>query len=295
MTPSAAPTPGHRPRPGAVDRPRWPGRARCAVLLSFDVDGPALLANLGHAPDIWRSPRLFSLGAYGPHRGTPRILDLLEDFRIPATFFVPGWTAESWPDLLRTIADRGHELGHHGYLHELYYSRTIAEQRALIERSQEIFQRVAGTTAVGFRTPSGDFSADSPQLLCDLGFSYSSSMRGDDRPYRWRIDGRDTDLIEIPAQWELDDFPQFAYNDVPAEPRGQDRIAGTELTLDNWRREFDGYYRYGLCYVVMMHPEVMGKPSRVLLLRRLIEHIRSHDDVWFATGSQIAQWWRTHH
>ncbi|MFI7135163.1 polysaccharide deacetylase [Nonomuraea sp. NPDC050153] len=270
--------------------PAWPGGARCAVMLSFDVDGPTLWADDPH--ELYDSPKRFAIGAYGPARGTRRILDLLDDHRIPATFFVPGWVAEWWPDTIREIAERDHELGHHGYMHELYYSKSVEEQRELILRSQDAFDKVAGRTATGFRTPSGDFRADSPRLLRELGFSYSSSMRGDDRPYRWIIDGEPTDLIEIPAQWELDDYPQFSYNDAPPVPSGQDRLAGTEATLDNWRREFDGYHRYGLCYVLMAHPQVMGRPSRVRLLERLIEHIKGHDDVWFATGAQIAEWWR---
>jgi peptidoglycan/xylan/chitin deacetylase (PgdA/CDA1 family) len=130
-------------------------------------------------------------------------------------------------------------------------------------------------------------------MLRDLGFSYSSSMRGDDRPYRWVIDGEATDLIEIPAHWELDDFPMFGYHDDPPEPVSRDRVGGLEWTLDNWRREFDGYHRYGLCYPLMLHPQVIGKPSRTAMLRRLLDHIRSHDDVWFATGAEIADWWRS--
>jgi peptidoglycan/xylan/chitin deacetylase (PgdA/CDA1 family) len=271
--------------------PEWPGGARCAVMLSFDVDGPTAWAT--DPSEFWSAPRRFGMGAYGPFRGVPRILGLLEETAVPATFFVPGWVAETWPDRMREIVAAGHEVGHHGYLHELYFEQPIERQRELIERSQAAFERTAGHAAVGFRTPSGDFHMDSPRLLREMGFSYTSSMRGDDRPYRWAIDGEETDLIEIPAQWELDDFPQFGYHDTPPSPRGQDRIASSELTYDNWRREFDGYHRYGLCYVLMMHPQVMGKPLRVDMLRRLIEHIRTHDDVWFATGAQIAEWWRS--
>jgi peptidoglycan/xylan/chitin deacetylase (PgdA/CDA1 family) len=275
----------------AEERPRWPGGARCAVMLSFDVDGPSSWIN--RDPATWRLPKTFSLGAYGPWRALPRILDLLETHDLPGTFFVPGWVAEAWPERFAAIAGAGHELGHHGYMHELYYDMPLERQREVIERSQAIFEDLAGAPATGFRTPSGDLRRETPALLRELGFSYSSSMRGDDRPYRWEIDGRPSDLIEIPAHWELDDFPQFGFNFNPPMPRSQDRIAGTTATFDNFRREFDGYYRFGLCYVLMLHPQVIGKPGRLRALDRLLAHIRSHPDVWFARGHEIAEWWRS--
>lgn len=273
-----------------AEGPSWPNGARCAVMLSFDVDGPTNWIN--RDPGVWDWPKTFSLGSYGPWRGVPRILDLLEAHSMPATFFVPGWVAEAWPDRFRAIVDAGHEVGHHGYLHELYYDKDLDEQRALIERSQAVFEKLVGKPAVGFRTPSGDFRRESPPLLREMGFSYSSSMRGDDRPYRWEIDGRSSDLIEIPAHWELDDFPQFGFNFFPPMPKGQDRIASCETTWDIWKREFDGYYRFGLCFVLMMHPQVIGKPGRMRLLERTLRHIRSHPDIWVCTGSELAEWWR---
>jgi peptidoglycan/xylan/chitin deacetylase (PgdA/CDA1 family) len=275
---------------GETDRPRWPDGARCAVMLSFDLDGPALW--LDEDPGAWHRPRVFSLGSYGPWRALPRILSLLADAGAAATFFVPGWIAETWPDRVRGIAESGHELGHHGYLHELFYGRPVAEQRDILTRCAAIFRDVAGVTPAGFRTPSGDASTDTFALLEELGFGYSSSMRGDDRPYRWVLDGRLTDLIEIPARWELDDFPQFGYNDDPPTPAGLDRIASIGSTLRNWKREFDGYYQRGLCYVLILHPQLIGTPGRMQALENLLTHIRSRPGAWIATGSEIAAWWR---
>jgi peptidoglycan/xylan/chitin deacetylase (PgdA/CDA1 family) len=274
-----------------AERPSWPDGARCAVMLSFDLDGPALW--LDEDPGVWERPRVFSLGTYGPWRALPRILDLLSGFGARATFFVPGWVAQTWPGRVRDIAEAGHELGHHGYLHELFHGRPLAEQREILRRSAAIFHDVCGAAPVGFRTPSGDAAVGTFGLLDDFGLSYSSSMRGDDRPYRWVLDGRVSDLIEIPARWELDDFPQFGYNDDPPAASGLDRIASLRGTFGNWRREFDGYHARGLCYVLIMHPQVIGTPGRMLLLERLIAHIRSHPGAWIATGSQIACWWRS--
>jgi peptidoglycan-N-acetylglucosamine deacetylase len=272
---------------------KWPNGARCAVMLSFDMDAETIWTNgnqyyEGGANYI----RSQSLGQYGPLRSVPRILDLLEEYHLPATFFVPAWTAEQYPEQFVKIANANHEIGHHGYHHERFVELSTEEQLDIINRSQATFKRLIGKEARGFRTPSGDWAKQTPQLLRDLGFLYSSSMRGDDRPYRTVINGEVSDLIEIPPRWELDDFVQFGYNMYPEEPSGQDRISSHMTVLDNFKREFDGYYRFGLCYVLMMHPQIIGKPGRIMMLEKLIQHIKSFPDVWFATGEQIAEWWR---
>ncbi len=277
-------------------RIRWPNGARCAVMLTFDLDAETTWANGTEGfPGGDQYIRSLSLGQYGPLRSAPRLLALLKKYNLPGTFFVPGWVAEHYPDIFVKIAEEGHELGHHGYTHERFVDKTPDEQLEIIHKSQEIFQKLIGKKAIGYRTPSGDWSPETPGILNQLGFSFSSSMRGDDRPYRTMIDGKETDLIEIPAHWELDDYVQFAYSYYPAEPVGQGRISSHEYVLDNFYREFQGYYREGLCYVLMMHPQVIGKPGRARMLEHLIQKIQDYPDVWFATGSEIAQWWRAHY
>lgn len=272
---------------------KWPNGSRCAVMLTFDLDAETTWANGNTSFEGGEKfIRSISLGQYGPLFGVPKILDLLKKYNLTATFFVPAWTAENYPEVFKKIAAAGHELAHHGYHHERFFDKSYVEQKEIIERSQAIFKRLTGKTAQGFRTPSGDWARETPQLLQEMGFTYSSSMRGDDRPYRTEINGRVTDFIEIPTRWELDDYVQSAYNLYPAEPAGQDRIASHRWVLDNFTREFDGYYRYGLCFVPMMHPQIIGRPGRILMLEKLIQHIKSFPDVWFATGGQIAEWWR---
>ena len=275
---------------------KWPNGARCAVMLSFDVDGETIWANGNkHHKGGSNFIRSLSLGQYGPLHAVPRILYLLEEYKLPATFFVPAWTAEKYPEQFINIAKANHELGHHGYLHERFVDLSIEEQMEVIDRSQAIFKGLIGKEARGFRTPSGDWAIQTPRLLRDSGFLYSSSMRGDDRPYRTVINNEVTDFMEIPPRWELDDFVQFGYNMFPEEPSGQDRIASHTMVLDNFKREFDGYYRFGLCYVLMMHPQIIGKPGRIMMLEKLIQHMQSLPDVWFATGEEIAEWWRNNY
>lgn len=271
----------------------WPDGAQCAVMLSFDVDGDTIWKNgAGNIEGGAGFLRANSVGNYGPNCAVRRILDILKRHQVPATFFVPAKVMEDYPDLFVEIDRRGFEIGHHGYHHERYVDLTPGEQRAIIEKSQKIFQLVIGKEAKGYRTPSGDWSRETAGILYDMGFSYSSSMRGDDRPYRTVIEGEVTDFIEMAPKWDLDDFVQFGYNLYPAEPSGQDRIAGIEQVFENFRQEFDGYYREGLCFVIQCHPQIIGSPGRLLMYERLINYMKSKDKVWFATGSQIADWWR---
>lgn len=272
---------------------KWPGGAQCAVMLSFDVDGDTIWKNgARHLPGGKSFLRANSVGNYGPNCAVRRILEILEHHQVPATFFVPAKVMEDYPALFQEISQRGFELGHHGYHHERYVDLTSQEQRAIIEKSQRIFKETIGVEAKGYRTPSGDWSRETAGILYEMGFSYSSSMRGDDRPYRTVIDGKTTDFIEMAPKWDLDDFVQFGYNLYPAEPSGQDRIAGIEQVYENFSQEFDGYYEEGLCFVIQCHPQIIGSPGRLRMYERLLEHMKSKGNVWFATGSQIADWWR---
>lgn len=261
-----------------------------AVALAFDLDGPTGDAMLDGS--IWAKPEYFGLGAYGPWRALPRLLDLLDSHAVPATFFVPAWVMEQWPERCRDIVARGHEIAHHGYRHERYFGMEESAQRQVIRKSQRIFEDVVGAPAEGFRTPAGDWSLTTARILLEEGFSYSSTMRGDDRPYRHVINGSTTDLIEIPAHWEFDDYAHFAYQRNPDYPAGQDRISGYARVLSSWEMEFDGYWRDGLCLTTLLHPKVSGKPGRILLLDELLTYMQGREDVWFATLAEVARWWR---
>jgi peptidoglycan/xylan/chitin deacetylase (PgdA/CDA1 family) len=267
----------------------WPGGARSCVALAFDLDGPTGNALIDGS--IWRNSAFFTLGAYGPWRALPRLLDLLDQASIPATFFVPGWVIENWTAQCRAIVDRGHEVAYHGYKHESFWQLDGDEQRQVMARCREIFRTALGVEPVGFRTPSGDWGADTPRVLVEAGIVYSSSMRGDDRPYIIDVGGAGQRMVEIPGRWELDDYASLAYQRNPNFPAGLDRIASYESTLDNWRREFDGSHRDGLCLTTLFHPKVSGKPGRLLLLEQLFEHMRSTGDVWFARCREVAQFW----
>lgn len=268
---------------------KWPDGKKCAVLFTIHVDGESLY-NRGPVP----IPRSVSYGSYGPQIAVDRLLSLTDDKSIPCTYFVPGQIADRYPDMMKKIDGFGHDIGFHGYDHEasMYTDYPVEGWMEIIKRSQDTFCRIIGKPAAGYCATSCDFDDDAQRIWYEMGFQYSSSMRGDDRPYRVIIDGKPSDFIEIPARWELDDYPFFIYNFYPVQPKGQDRISSYKGVFDNWRREFDGYYKYGLCMVFMLHPQIIGIPGRFQLLSELMDYMKSFPDVWFASGIQISDWWK---
>lgn len=270
---------------------RWPNGAKCAVMITIDVDAEFIWLNMD-TENINR-PKTLSMGKYGPKRGIKRILDVLDKFNIKATFFVPGKTAETYPDKIKEIVLRGHEIGHHGYEHENFGILSGDQQREVLIKGIKAIEDSCGVKPVGFRTPAGDMTKDTTKILQSLGFEYSSSMRGDDRPYFVTDDNCEKRLVEIPAHWELDDFPYFAFNYYPPFPEGQSRIANYNQVLSIWKDEFDGYYKYGLNYVIMFHPQTIGTPGRISLLEELLTYINRKEDVWFCTGKEMADFWKS--
>lgn len=265
---------------------QWPADARSAAVVAFDLDGPTGAALIDGT--IWSAPRRFAEGAYDLTSALPRTLRLLERHGVRATYFVPGWVVEHWPDAVRRIADAGHEVAHHGYRHERFADLTPTQQRDVISRSQEVFDRVLHAPAVGYRTPTGDWSPETPALLVEEGFSYSSSLRDDHTPYRHVIDGETTRLVEIPARVDLDDYAAFAYSRDPDYPSSGDRIAGYRPVLDNYLREADGHDAVGGCFITTFHPKVIATPGRARVVDRLVEHLTSHGDRWVAAACEVA-------
>lgn len=276
-----------------MEKVQWPNGKKSAAMFTFDLDGDVIWRNMSSdEPHTEELIRARSIGQYGPNRCVDMILDLLDKYGVKATFFVPGFVAECNPDVVRRIAAAGHEIGNHGYTHERFVEKTVEEQREILEKTQKIIKDLTGKAPVGYRTPSGDWHERTPYILSEMGFSYSSSMRGDDKPYYTLLDGKESDLVEIPSKWEMDDYVAQAYSVYPPEPAGLDRISCYRSVQDNDIREFHGYYDLGLCIVYLMHPQISGAPGRNLVLEEVLKEVTSHDDVWIATGSQVADYWR---
>jgi len=262
----------------------WPGENRCAAMLCFDVDGETTA--LSEDPALARRRTLMSQCEYGPRTGVPRLLGLLAHLNVPATFFIPAYIAEHHPRMVEAIAVDGHEIGLHGYLHERLAGLTESEEEAILLRSSEVLTRITGSRPAGFRAPWFEINPWTPELLARHGIAYCASEMGDDVPYL-----HDNGLVEIPGQWMLEDWEQFAFN---ADPAWGFVPENCEKVFDLWWREFEAMHDFGCCFVLTLHPWLSGRPSRVRLLEDLVGAMREKGGVWFARGHEIAKYFRAH-
>ena len=261
----------------------WPDELRCVVMLSFDVDGVSGAINQN--PDSARLPSFMSMREYGPSVATPRILDLLDDYGIKASFYIPGYVAETHEDLVRDIQRRGHEIGHHGYMHEPPATLTREQEAAVLDKGIGILERITGEKPLGYRSPSWELSEDSLALLAERGFVYDSSLMGNDIPYKVDADGRD--IVEVPVHWELDDVPYFNYSPALGV---RNVMADPEQVYRAWSAAFEGMHHYGRSFVLTMHPFTIGRPGRLRMLERLIRYIQTFPNVAFMRTIDVARW-----
>lgn len=262
---------------------KWPDDHRCAACFTFDLDAEYVF--MGNNPDVAQMPRVLSQGDY-VWRGEviPRILDALDGHGIRSTWFVVAMNAVNHPGEVAEIARRGHDLATHGWRHEMISNLDREEETARLLRCVEAIEEATGYRPVGNRTAGGELSPNTLNILAENGFIYDSSLRGSDMPYEL-----DNGLIEIPSYYEMDDFHLFA--DYPF-PGYKARMMSPETGYRIWSNAFDGYYRYGLCWTTMFHPQIIGKPGNMMLLDRIINHLKRKPGVWFATARDIAIHWR---
>ncbi len=260
--------------------PSWPGGTRCAVALSFASDH-----DTNELRDGGRSIGRMSWGQYGNRVGVPRILELLRRTQIPATFFVPAVSALLYPDEQRRVVAEGHEIGLHGWIHELNSILPEQDERELHLRSADTLTAITGVRPVGMRTPSWDFSPATLRIQREMGLLYDSSLMADDDPYELDQDGEPTGIVELPVEWIRDDAVYFNMNRFQAlRP-----YTPPPAVLDIFRREFDQAYEDGGLFLLTMHPHVIGYRSRMFILEELVRHMRSRAGVWFATHRDVAQ------
>ncbi|MFN7004589.1 MAG: polysaccharide deacetylase family protein [Roseinatronobacter sp.] len=259
----------------------WPGGARCAVALSFDSDhetnelrdGGTSIARLG-----W--------GEYGTRRGIPRIRRALDRHGAKASFFVPAVSALLHPEEQRALADDGHEIGLHGWIHERNTEVPAAVERDLMLRAADTLERIAGTRPVGMRTPSWDYSPATLGIAREMGLLYDSSLFADDDPFEIVENGTPTGIVELPVEWIRDDAAYFMMNRFGA----QRPYTPPADVLDIFRREFDGAYAEGGLFLLTMHPHIIGYRSRMFILEELLSHITATGDCWIATHADIARY-----
>lgn len=259
--------------------PRWPGDAQVAVAISFDSDHETIPLRDGET-----SPGKLAQGEYGSRVAAAKIIKLLADYEVPASFFMPAVSALLHPEELEAYVAGGHEIAVHGWIHERNMLLDRADEFDLTERALETLAKLTGTRPTGIRTPSWDFSENTLDIVRELGFAYDSSLMADDEPYELLAHGRPTGIIEIPVEWIRDDAPYFM----------MERYAGLRpympprSALQIWTDEFDAAKAEGGLFQLTLHPHIIGHRSRLVVLRELLTHISAHSDVWFATHAQIA-------
>jgi peptidoglycan-N-acetylglucosamine deacetylase len=220
--------------------------------------------------------------AYGPNVGVPRLLQLLDDFSIKGTFFIPGLTADRYPQTVELVAAAGHEIGHHSYSHLSPVDLGLEKERADFERALEALDRL-GVKPKGHRSALWEASWDTPSLVAEYGLEYDSTLMDDDKPYL--LETPKGTIAELPPHWSLDDWEQYAY--LPRPEIGTN-IESPAKVLDLWTNELDAMRRHGCLFMLTNHPFLSGRPGRVETLRKLIEHALDRGDVEFVTAAEVA-------
>jgi peptidoglycan/xylan/chitin deacetylase (PgdA/CDA1 family) len=262
-----------------TEPPHWPQDARAACALTFDLDAETLWMARGVT-----EPVALSQGRFGPVEAVPRILALLRTYEITASFFIPAWVAEHYPEAVAAIVAAGHEVGCHGDEHERVSELPADREEAILARSIEVLTKLAGRRPVGYRAPAWQLSAHTLALLAKHGFEYSSNMMDRLRPYLHAPLGGRT-LVEIPVSWVLDDAPYFLFT-------GQRSIQAPGPILQGWITEFDGITEAHGVTTFTFHPQVIGRPSRLACLRELLDHVRHTPRIWVAPLAAISAYWR---
>lgn len=276
------------------------------VLLTFDVDGEMIWRC--RDPENANRPVALSLGEYGIKCGLPRVLKTLKKFDIPATFFVPGFIAEKYPHIVPMLNDGRNDIGNHSYSHTYpdKFPSKEAERDDYMKAQKILVEQLGGVEPKGYRSPAWEYSVNSLDIIEEMGFEYASNMMGSDSIEYLDTSavpgGRKSKIVELPIHWILDDAAFWMYSV---------RIVGKamqplESVLDCWCREFDGLYEdymteveekgdSDICFVLTCHPQIIGRPSRISVLTRLIEHMNGTGNVEYITAKEAVKRFRNRH
>ena len=278
------------------------------ILCGFGIDVDAVAGWLGSYGGE-DSPDDISRGLFAGEVGSPRLLKLFDRMGIKTTWFIPGHSIETFPEQMKAVADAGHEIGIHGYSHENPIAMTREQERAVLDKSIDLVGKLAGRAPTGYVAPWWEFSPVTNELLIERGIKYDHSlMHNDFHPYyvrvgdEWtRIDysaqpeswmkplkrGQETSLIEIPANWYLDDLPPMMF--IKKAPNSHGFVNPRDIE-QMWRDQFDWVYRemdYAV-FPITIHPDVSGRPQVLLMLERLFDYIKGHEGVRFCTMDEMA-------
>lgn len=264
----------------------WPKGKRAACLFTFDVD-----TEVSWVFKNSTDPIALSMGQYEPKVGMPMLLNLLDQFAIKSTFFVPGWVAEKYTPMVDDILKRGHDVEHHGYLHEPPSTfKSEAEEEEAMLRGIETLTRITGRRPRAYRSPFWEFSPNTIPLLERHGFEYTGDLMDTLLPNYHLVNGRTTSMLNLPGHWILDDLAHFYYH-ISARKT----ILSCDQVYQLYKEEIDGIRAYGGLFTLTMHPQASGRPSRVLMLQRFMQYVVSLGDVWITSPGELVDYWRKAH
>ncbi|MGI4808229.1 MAG: polysaccharide deacetylase family protein [Janthinobacterium lividum] len=267
------------PAPPAPEYP-WPDPYRSAMFLSFDIDAESAWTSKEAA----HAERLITMswGSFEARVGVPRLLQLLDELDLKATFFTTGWAVDAYPAMAEDVLKRGHEIGHHGYHHLLPDPGDpwITEE---VDRGFDTLKRRLGIVPTGYRAPFGEFTAGLLALLKARGILYTSSFRDDVRPYRHVLADGSPGTIELPVTPSYDDWMHGLSARFSPRP-----IFPKEHVLSIWKDELDETRDWGGLVTTVLHPQCSGRPMRLRLLREFLQYAQAYPDLWITTGQEIA-------
>jgi len=270
----------------------WPNGARSAFNLGFDMDGDTIWRNkIKHLPNGSQYIKGPSIGKYGPLKGVPRILEILKEYDIKATFFIPTDMVREHADVVEKVLLDGHELSHHGYDHAGNYGETFDQQVERFELCQEIFMKYAGVRAYGAR-PTGFLLPETERWMYSDkgGFLYASGGLSGEGTGWYEVEGQKTQAMNIPCRDEqTDDYVQTVFHNYPAVLVGMPRLAAYDTVYNNWIREVEGIARFGNVGSTAFHPQISGAPGRAVLLDKFCKYLAENPDVWCTSCLEIAK------
>lgn len=269
----------------------WPNGAKTAFNLGFDLDGDTIWRNkarrLPQGEGYIKGP---SIGQYGTGKGARRVLDILDEFGLKSTWFIPAEIVERYPALVNEILARGHEIGHHGLDHTGEYGGSFEAQRERIEACQAIFEKHTGQRALGLRPTGFLLEETEAWAYSEGGFEYASAGISGEACGWYEVGGRTTGAVCIPCRDEqMDDYVQTVFHSYPEVLVGMPRIAPYRNTLANWKREVEGMLHYGNSGSTAFHPQIAGTPGRAVVFREFCAWLSENPAIWCATCLDIAR------
>jgi len=260
----------------------WPNGARCACAITFDMDADSLI-QIARSDDGHDRLYPISMGRYGPTVAIPRILGTYRRFGIKQSFFIPGWCMETYPETVEAILEEGHEIGHHGWIHEDPVATKGAAREEAFEKALETHKSMTGASPRGYRAPVYNVTQQVIDLLVKHRFRYDSSLMANDIPYEMQT--RDGTLYEMPVHWGVDDWPPFVHYD---EINYMMPVRSPSRGLEGFREEFEAQYEAGGFFMLIVHPFLTGRLARWRLVEQWLETTLAERDVWFAPPEAIA-------